>query len=99
MMKATAIPVRTTDPPKAVASGWETILIDQASMTSSVVSTPNQKSSRCHRSVMLLRSDEAAASGIRPGNIPVGELCPSKRERGDAWLEGTGDSESMPPVE
>src|SRR5713226_8577483 len=97
------MPVKATEQPKAVASGCETILIDQASRTSRVVSTPSQKSSRRHRSAAVLRSDGAAASSIPPGNTSDGDCCPLKREGGDAWvaarepeLTPAGEADSCP---
>src|SRR5437763_14081467 len=86
LTQATAIPARATEQPKAVASGCETILIDHASITSRVVSTPPQKSSRCHRLTTPLSNDEATVVSVPSGSVPAGDRCPLKRERGDASL-------------
>src|SRR6266487_3491729 len=87
------MPANATEQPKAVASGWETILIDQASMTSSVVSTPSQKSNRRHTPAILSLSEETPVSAIHPRNALAMVLCPL--ERGDSWL-ATKELENPP---
>src|SRR6266446_371947 len=76
------MPAHATEQPKAVASGCETMLIDQASMTSSVVSTPSQKSSCCHRLLIHPRSDNVIAIGAPSENVPA-EGMPLKERA--AW--------------
>src|SRR2546421_12128291 len=90
------MPARATEQPKAVAGGGETILLDHASITRRVVSTPTQKSSRCHRPATLLPNDEAMVVSAPCAKVPTGDRSPLKWEGGDAWL-ATRESASLPP--